>query len=784
MGQRLPLNIIGGAYADDTCPWTHQDTQNMLVVMAERAGTRSPSILREVPGFYTYLDLGAGPIRGAHDVEGTLFVVSGSLLYSIDSSRTATEMGTISGVSRVAMAHNQITGGSEVAIAAGSTGYVYNTASGEFSTITDDAWVGATSLDFVDGYITAVEPGGRFWYHSDLAAAKVYSTLDRYEGETSPDKITTHIVLNRQVLVLNQKTIEIFQDTGAATNTFQRLDGVSIEVGCTSKASPVRIGGTVCFLDDRGIVRMFRGYDPVRISTHAIEQDISLCDLTKAFGLAFEERGHQVYYLTFPDGYTWGYDLSSGEWHRRQSFDLTRWRANTLTRWNRLYIAGDYNSGKLYALDWDLCVEDTDPLIRKRTCSNIQANQNRIFVPEVEIVAEVGQTENAVPEYPAITGNLVDGYVGDTVSYQYTVTGNNTPLTVTLVSGALPTGLSVNSAGLVTGSLTTAGSFTWTLRVTDANGNYSQLTDKATVTTVVGAIATTSDGKISRATNATLSNWAVVYTGVTDKKCIGYGNGTVIAMASTLATAYISTDNGASFTSHATGIASVLGTSPTDICYSALFDTWYVIGQTTGVPNNGVIYASTDNGLTWTNVTPAGMLVASSIAAGANEVVAVTTISGSGTYVTTNGTSFTKVNTTQAIKSVRYIGSEYLAVHDSAGLYYSANGTAWAARAASIPNNGTAISGDSSVVIVAGSQNPTYEIIRSTDAGATWTGVYNGNTPSGNPCSASYFGGKAVAGDSGIAQVFVSTDSGSTYTTRALTGAVGTVSAVLVRTTP
>jgi hypothetical protein len=129
---RLPLNIIGGSYADDAAPWTHQDTQNMLVVMAERAGTRTPSMLREVPGLYVYAIFPGSPIRGTHDVEGTLYVVAGGTLYSLDSTRTVTEIGAIGGVSRVAMAHNQITGGNELVIAAGSTGYVYNSASCEF----------------------------------------------------------------------------------------------------------------------------------------------------------------------------------------------------------------------------------------------------------------------------------------------------------------------------------------------------------------------------------------------------------------------------------------------------------------------------------------------------------------------------------------------------------------------------------------------------------------------------------------------------------------------------
>lgn len=478
---RLPLNLIGGAYADDATPWADQDLQNMLVVGAERSGTRTPAILRQVPGMYVYLTLGAGPIRGVHDVEGTLYVVSGSQLYKVNADRTFTGLGTINGVSRVAMAHNQITDGNQVVISTGSTGYVYNSATNELTTITDDSWFGATSLDFVDGYITAVEPGGRFWYHSDLADATSYNSLDEYEGETAPDKIVTHIVLHRQVILFSQRTIEVFDDTGEATNTFQRLNGVSIDIGCTSRYSPARVGGTVCFLDDKGIVRMMRGYEPIRISTHAVEQAIARCVPENAFGFAFEDRGHQIYYLTFPDGHTWGFDLTNGEIHRRQSFGLDRWRINAMTRWNGLWIGGDYDSGVLYALNWDYATDSTDPLIRRRRGATIAANQNRVFCPEVEILAEVGTDDATAVDLAnpalALSGDLPNGPLNEEVSYQYLIQNGVAPYTCTISAGALPTGLSISASGLVTGTRTAIGSFSWTVQCVDANGTTVTLND-------------------------------------------------------------------------------------------------------------------------------------------------------------------------------------------------------------------------------------------------------------------------------------------------------------------
>jgi hypothetical protein len=48
---------------------------------------------------------------------------------------------------------------------------------------------------------------------------------------------------------------------------------------------------------------------------------------------------------------------------------------------------------------------------------------------------------------------------------------------VTIVSGALPDGLSVNTSGLVTGTRTALGSYTWTVRVTGDDGETADLDD-------------------------------------------------------------------------------------------------------------------------------------------------------------------------------------------------------------------------------------------------------------------------------------------------------------------
>lgn len=386
-----PAPIVGGSYSDDTRPWSVQDTVNWLPVKAERDGGRSGELLRCAPGARVFCTPGpSAPVRGVYDVEGKLFTVVGNGLFQVLTNGTSVPRGTIPGVGRVSMSHNQIVGGNELAIGNGYTGYVYSTKTETLSQITDEAFPGFKDCDYVDGYIVGVEPQGRYWFHSDLAAAKEYNSLDRYEAESSPDKIVGLIVSHREVFVLGERSGEFFRNSGASTGTFQRSDGTEIEIGCASTQSICKMDNSVFWLGNDSAVYRLNGYQPVRISTQPMEQAISRSSMSDAYAFTYEDRGHKIYYLTFPDGKTWGYDASTGEWARRQSFGLERWRINCMTRWNGKWIAGDYSNGKLYIIDWDELRENGETIERRRINGVLHGNQNRLTVDAVEFVFNTG----------------------------------------------------------------------------------------------------------------------------------------------------------------------------------------------------------------------------------------------------------------------------------------------------------------------------------------------------------------------------------------------------------
>jgi len=93
----------------------------------------------------------------------------------------------------------------------------------------------------------------------------------------------------------------------------------------------------------------------------------------------------------------------------------------------------------------------------------------------------------AAPACPTTTiapPTVPNGAVGAAYSQALTASGGPGPYTFSVVSGTLPAGLTLTAGGLLSGTPTTVGTSTITIRATDANGCFAQIT----YTIVIGAL--------------------------------------------------------------------------------------------------------------------------------------------------------------------------------------------------------------------------------------------------------------------------------------------------------
>lgn len=481
MGDWRDFPLPDGSYSDETRPWTSQDVCNYLPTFAEAQGTRSRVKYVTAPGLRSFAGVGDGPHRGSRDVEGKLFVVSGSTLYQVATDGTETSRGTIPGTSRVSMTHNQIAGGNELVIATGSNSYVWDTVA---ETLTATG-VPLLFVDFINQMIVGMDVGRRFWRYSGLADAKTWNALDNESAESSPDRLVGLIVSQGEVLLFGERTIEVWSNSPTDNTSFQR--STVIEKGCANGNTVCRLDNTVYFVGNDLIPYRLQGYTPVPIASKAISAQLALGNPAKLFANTWEDRGYVCYYLTAQDGRTWGYDVTCQKWHRRESFGLDRWRINTLVKWNGAWYAGDYSSGILYRLEWGYVYEGADIFQRMIRSGVMHGDGNPALIHALKVLVNTG----AAPSEPfsvfamSVTGDITDGIVGDTKAGSYTAAGGIAPYTYAVTDGAFPAGLLLAADGSYSGTLTAAGPFAWTVTATDTDDTPATVNDAMAVTDLV-----------------------------------------------------------------------------------------------------------------------------------------------------------------------------------------------------------------------------------------------------------------------------------------------------------
>jgi hypothetical protein len=152
-------------------------------------------------------------------------------------------------------------------------------------------------------------------------------------------------------------------------------------------------------------------------------------------------------------------------------------------------------------------VETTTPRIRVTDSANQRAQ--RQFTIQIQSVT-----------LQITTTSTPDTVVGSAYNTTLTSTGGVAPFTWTISSGALPAGITLSSAGVLSGSATAAGTFTFTARVADSTSQAAtrQFTITATAAPLTLTTSSLPDGQIAVAYNTTLAasggapplTWSVV----------------------------------------------------------------------------------------------------------------------------------------------------------------------------------------------------------------------------------------------------------------------------------
>jgi hypothetical protein len=252
------------------------------------------------------------------------------------------------------------------ALSGGSTGPTI------VSRITSSAYPteGASSVDFMDGYVIWSRTGTKQFFISALYDATTIYALDFASAESTATNLLRVLVHNRELWLFKEKAgIEPWANTGASPFPFQRIGGATMKLGCAAARSCVASDTAIYWLGSDYVVYTAQGYTPQRISGYSQEEiirkaaaDVGVSD---AVGMTYTQGGHQFYVLTFPmAARTLVYDGNA--WHERQSgTDLIPavWAANCITSaFGKIYVGT--TGGKVSELDLDTYDENGEPIRR------------------------------------------------------------------------------------------------------------------------------------------------------------------------------------------------------------------------------------------------------------------------------------------------------------------------------------------------------------------------------------------------------------------------------------
>lgn len=381
------------------------DAQRCINFFAEAAqkDAESPVGVFGCPGLTQFARINAGPVRGFRLVNNVLYVVSGSKFFSLAANGAFTDLTsglTISGSSPVGISDNGI----QVMIVNGARGYCYGipgTSAPNAGAMTDvtgaSGFYPANTVTFIDGYFVFDRAGTTQFFLSGLFDGTSFSGLDFASEEQISDIVQCAINLKDQLLIVGQKTISIWYDTGANNFPFQPYSGSLVMRGTCAPLSITYEDNSIFFMGDDGIFYRLNGYLPVRISTPTVESLWgSYYKISDCYCFVVSWQGHKFINVVFPgQPATWVFDLQTGLWHERESWDsgnnsLGRWRGNCAIRAFDKVLVGDAFDGVVGVYDDNAYTEYGNTIRGLITTPPIHKDRKRIFMSRFELYMESG----------------------------------------------------------------------------------------------------------------------------------------------------------------------------------------------------------------------------------------------------------------------------------------------------------------------------------------------------------------------------------------------------------
>jgi hypothetical protein len=334
-----------------------------------------------------------GPMRGIRSCSnGFVVAVFGNQVQQISQNGVVTQLGKLNTSSGPV---SIIDNGKQYAVFDNFQGWSYS--AGTWAQITTiPSFPGIACMQ--DGFGVVGILNTNQFYQSNLNDLTTWQALAFSSADSEPSNIQAIVSIFRQLWIVKQKSIEIWNNVGSNTFVFGRMQGAFVNTGSCAPYSVSCNADHVFWLglSNEGDLTVYtnNGYSEQRISTHAIEynldqyQKLSSVGVSDAIGFCYTQAGHSFYVLTFPSANaTWVYDLTTGWWHERGEFDdgvYNRWDPSCYAYFNKQHLVGSSTAAQISVLDILYATDDlatTPPSNPKRWMRRWRASKQAINIP-------------------------------------------------------------------------------------------------------------------------------------------------------------------------------------------------------------------------------------------------------------------------------------------------------------------------------------------------------------------------------------------------------------------
>lgn len=380
-----PKSISPGTRSNRT-KFGHAGDVQLINCYPEELGadSKTPIGIYAIDGLTSWATLNDEGVRAMLALETALYVVSGRTIYEIDAAGNATSIGGVIGDGLVTMARNRASVPQIGVCADGIFKIIQGSA---VTSVTDADLPPANSVCHVDGYFVLTIDDGRVFITA-LNDGTSIDGLDFAKAESNPDGLLRGARRGRDLVLFGPKSIEFYQNTGAADFPFTRI--TAIDIGCYAAGSVADVtlmrGGvssTLAFVGSNvqgqyAGVMVLTGYSAQVISTHEVDRLIQgEANPDNITATSWTFGGHSFYALSGTD-WTWVYDFATGLAHTRKSYNRDRWRVSASTQFNGKTYAGDSTLGAIYEVSSDAKDEAGESIIMTVQTPAVHAYPSRL----------------------------------------------------------------------------------------------------------------------------------------------------------------------------------------------------------------------------------------------------------------------------------------------------------------------------------------------------------------------------------------------------------------------